>query len=97
MAFHPASNEGTQRAYLQASSPRVVEGISGDCAAHPPALILLGHHGVQEDDGVIGKFVLGDASQRAVDPSFISAYQGIVLDSHAHGCQLCQKLLVWIH
>lgn len=91
MPFHPASDERAECTYVQATGSCVIERIPRNCRAYSVALILLSHHGVQEDDCVGCQLVLTDAGERAVDPRLISAPHWIVDDSHAHGRPLCQN------
>jgi hypothetical protein len=90
MPAHPASDKGTQRPDLKATGSGIIQGVPRNCAADALPFILPSHYRVQEDDGVVCQVIFRDPGQRAVEPRFVSAYQGIVIDSHAHDCQLCQ-------
>jgi predicted metalloprotease len=93
MSCHPAPNKRAKRTYVKAAVLRVVQGIPCNCASDSLTLILLGHHGVEEDDGVVGELVRGDAGERTVDPRLITAPHRVVSDCHAHSRPLCQKAI----
>ena len=91
MPFHPASDKRAEGAHVQAARTRIIEGVSGNCAAYPLTLTLLCHHSVQKDDRVGCELVLGDADERSVDPRLIAACHCVVGDYHGHSCPLCQS------